>query len=834
MDDSRHWAPTILQSLLQAIEWLDLCGRHGIILNPEKFVFARETVTFAGFEITMSSVRPTPEFLVSIQDFPPPSSITDVKAWCGLLNQAAYAFASAHYLLPFRELMKPDVSFDWTDELNKLFEASKSVIIKEIEQGVRIFEKSRPTCLSTDWSKSGIGYWLSQKHCECPSATPFCCKSGWKITLIGSRFTRGAECRYAPIEGEALAVVVALDKTRYFVLGCSDLIVAVDHKPLLKIFTDRSLNDIPNTRLRNLKEKTLRYKFDIIYIPGTKHKVADAMSRYPSSASDDPMLHLEDDVAAINIGDSRQTLSMHDFLSSIRCDEQIDTSVDEQVLSTAIASLNSIEATTWNRVKLETNSDENMIQLISIIENGFPPNRNDIPPELREYHQFREHLSSIDSVVLYKDRVVIPPSLRPSIIDALHAAHHCITSMTARAETSVFWPGITSAIQRLRSTCPDCERNAPSQPSAPPFPPVLPRYPFQCICGDYFHHKGSYYLIIVDRYSNWLIVERGQEGSKGLIICLRRTFATFGIPDECSSDGGPEFIANQTQLFLRDWGIHHRKASVAFPHSNCRAEIGVKSAKRLIMSNTGPKGNLDTDPFQRAVLQHRNMPDPVTKVSPAMCVFGRPVKDFIPILPGKYEPHPSWTAMLSAREDALRARHLKETEKWSEHTKQLPPLIVGDQVRVQNQTGPNPTNWDRTGKVTEVRQFDQYAVRVDGSGRTTLRNRKFLRKFATLHKAPLPRMIADDLKHLGTPFPTPTTSEVSPPTQAAPEDTVTPSPPTAPSSPTSDVSRAPPPPTPPPSPSPPPSISASYFGKSRASSFSIDQSSLLSVSSAAL
>ena len=419
-----------------------------------KFVFARETVTFAGFQITMSSVRLTPEFLISIQDFLTPGTITDVRAWCGLLNQAAYAFSSAQHLLPFRELMKPDVDFNWTDELDQLLEASKSVIIKEIEKGVCIFEKSRPTCLSTDWSKSGIGYWLSQKHCKCPSVTPLCCKSGWKITLIGSRFTRGAECQYAPIEGEALAVVVALDKTRYFVLGCSNLIIAVDHKPLLKIFTDRSLNDIPNTRLQNLKEKTLRYRFDIIHIPGTKNKAADAMSRYPSSASDDPMLHLEDDVAAINIGDSRQTPSMHDFLSSIRCDEQIDTSVDEQVLSTAIAALNSIEATTWNRVKLETNSDENMIQLISIIEDGFPPNRNDMPPELQEYHQFREHLSSIDSVVLYKDRVVIPPSLRPSVIDALHAAHHCITSMTARAETSVFWPC-------SRPPSNDCAQRAP-------------------------------------------------------------------------------------------------------------------------------------------------------------------------------------------------------------------------------------------------------------------------------------------------------------------------------------------------------------------------------------
>ena len=42
---------------------------------------------------------------------------------------------------------------------------------------------------------------------------------------------------------------------------------------------------------------------------------------------------------------------------------------------------------------------------------------------------------------------------------------------------------------------------------------------------------------------------------------------------------------------------------------------------------------------------------------------------------------------------------------------------------LQNQVGPHPLKWDKTGRVIEVRQFDQYVVRVDGSGRVTLRNR---------------------------------------------------------------------------------------------------------------
>lgn len=120
----------------------------------------------------------------------------------------------------------------------------------------------------------------------------------------------------------------------------------------------------------------------------------------------------------------------------------------------------------------------------------------------------------------------------------------------------------------------------------------------------------------------------------------------------------------------------------------------------MITSNTSPTGELDTDSFRIA---YRNTPDPETT-----CVFGRPIKDFILVLPGRYEPHPTWKDTLDRREEALRARHMKAQERWSEHTKRLPPLKVGDLVLIQNQVGHHPTKWDKKGVILEVRQFDQY------------------------------------------------------------------------------------------------------------------------------
>ena len=111
-------------------------------------------------------------------------------------------------------------------------------IVDLVIDGVKSFDLTKRTCLQTDWCRDGIGYLLLQKHCDCEMDTPICCKDGWKLIFAGSRFTKPAESRYSPTEGEALAVSWALHHSRMYTLGCDNLLVAVDHKPLLGIFND--------------------------------------------------------------------------------------------------------------------------------------------------------------------------------------------------------------------------------------------------------------------------------------------------------------------------------------------------------------------------------------------------------------------------------------------------------------------------------------------------------------------------------------------------------------------------------------------------------------------
>ena len=185
-----------------------------------------------------------------------PRNITDVRSLFGLINQVSYCQSSSEELRPFRELLSPSTTFYWDDTLGAAFAHAKSEIIKTSAEGVKIFDKRRKTCLSTDWCKYGIGFSLGQKHCSCPSNEPSCCQTGWKLTFASNRYTHNAEENYAPVEGNALAVAWALDKARHFVIGCNDLIVATDHKPLLKVLGDRKMEDIKNAPLQPEEENT--------------------------------------------------------------------------------------------------------------------------------------------------------------------------------------------------------------------------------------------------------------------------------------------------------------------------------------------------------------------------------------------------------------------------------------------------------------------------------------------------------------------------------------------------------------------------------------------------
>ena len=692
----KHWWRTI--------DFLIKVGTSGVVLNPDKFQFARKSVDFAGFRITSETIEPLPRYVNAIKSFPVPKNLTDVKSWFGLINQVSNYSQLRGVMAPFRRFLSPKTKFEWGPELDKAFIHSKAAIVESIRTGVKIFDLEKRTCLRPDWSKKGIGYFLLQKHCQCSTIQPGCCTEGWKVTLAGSRFLSKAESRYAAIEGEALAIAWGLEQTRYFTQGCRDLLVVTDHKPLVRIFEDRTLDEIPNTRLFRIKQRTLPWYFRILYMPGSTNAAADAASRHPLP-NYEVQLNTKEDLYEESI-----TMAIHQEAEDL----------------TTLA---------WETIVNETVKDPVLSELNRAIANGFVGAYNNIQPYMRFKDSFYVH----NGAIMFNDRVVIPGSLRKLVLRSLHAAHQGVSTMLMRAQAIVYWPGMSKDLHDIRAGCKDCNQNAPSQATLPSEPSNPPLTPFEQIFSDFFQFAGFHYLVVGDRLSGWCEVfptptGSSSSGARGLVKCLRRLFSTFGVPQELSSDGGPEFTASLTKDFLHRWGVKHRQSSAYNPSSNGRAEVAVKCAKRLLRANVDHTGSLNSDNFLRAIMILRNTPDADCNVSPAQILFGRPLRDnllFSHRLQKYAYPSMSgvWKRAWRSKEDALRSRFIRNSEDYNAKSRSLPPLKIGDNCLVQNCHGNYPKKWGLSGTVVETLPHQKYVIKIDGSGRVTTRNRRHLKVY---------------------------------------------------------------------------------------------------------
>ena len=418
VDDICLFDNTIEGAFWHAWELLETCAKNGIVINQSKMQFCKQSINFAGLSVTNQGVQPSTHMLSAIRNFPPPTDITKARAFFGLVNQVQWAYANGPEIRPFRNLVKPNSSFAWTNELKTLFEECKLKILHQVRDGVRKYDTNRVTCLQTDYSKSGLGYLLLQKHCRCSlDNSPVCCSTGWKLVYAGSGFTKGAEERYAPTEGELLAVSWVLNHAHIFTKGCPNLLVVTDHKPLLGILNDKPYESIKNPRILRLKEQTMPYDFIIKYNRGKWHHGPDALSRSPQ----------------INLINMIEPIS-HTFstISTI-----LETETDAVLAATNIGESTSISIEDIGKATAE---DPVMSKLMTTITNGFPETQHMTDSSIRNYFNAKGNLWVQDDIIMFKDRIVVPSLYREKCLQLLHSAHQGVEGMKARAANSIYWP----------------------------------------------------------------------------------------------------------------------------------------------------------------------------------------------------------------------------------------------------------------------------------------------------------------------------------------------------------------------------------------------------------
>ena len=708
IDDVLLWDNDIKSSFFRAWEFLSFCANNGIVLSKKKFKFCQDNVEFAGLQILQNGIAPSKKILQAIEEFPTPTSLTDARSWFGLVNQVAWAHSDSSTMTPFRELIKPNTPFYWDDNLEHIFTTSKEHLIKLVKHGVRNFDTSKPTCIQTDWSQQGIGFLLMQKHCGCPVDTkidPKCCKSGWKLTYAGSRFTTDAETRYSPTEGEALAVAWSLHKSKFFTLGCKNLTIATDHQPLLGLFK-KQLDKITTPRLLRIVSKTLMFTFNIVYTPGVANKGADAVSRNPVSKDSNPLI--TDDIA-----DHMDNIPPSCFA----------------ILNTQHLSVTDDFHLPYSKLREAILSDDLYQSLQQLISNGFPVTKKGLKPELQAFWNLRDRLTqAARGIILMDHRIVVPSKCRRDILRLLHSAHQGVSSMKRRANECVYWPFMNKDLKNIRINCEYCNKIAPKQTKETLILTPDPAFPFQQVAADYFHVKGHTYLVLVDRYSGWFTLsyfKANTATSQNLIEECSALFSAYGAPEIFSSDGGPQFTAHDFKSFLADWSIHHRLSSANYAQSNGRAEAAVKTAKRIITDYVTENEPINQRKIAQAVLQHRNTPLSDLKLSPAQLLFHRQLRDKLPSHPRHYRLHKKWILTAKQRELLLRQKNEAAMRKYNHVSTTLRPFKTRTPVLLLT-SGKNP-RWTVSGSVVKCLPYRKYMIKLDGSGRVVIRNRRFIR-----------------------------------------------------------------------------------------------------------
>ena len=443
-----------------------------------------------------------------------------------------------------------------------------------------------------------------------------------------------------------------LEKCRMFILGARDLTVATDHKPLVKVLGDGNLDSIKNPRLFSIKERTLHYDYQIKHVPGAGHHAPDAFSRKRRQQQRKPQSHITVCLESTEFGDDYE-------ISSYAC-----AHAEAAVYSSLVTfheDNNAAKAITIPRVKDAASRDQTYLSLCDYCYAGFPPDPNQLANDLRPFWKIREDLYVSNGVVMYGDRLVIPASLRREVLECLHSAHQGVAGMKARASTCVYWPGMSADISSRRAQCHTCNTTAPSQPRLPLSPTPTPTYPFELVVADFFKLYGHDYLVYADRYTGWVTVSKSPATgttSSALIRDLQTAFTLYGAPLELATDGGPQFASHHTQQFLRDWGMKWRVYSAHYPQSNSRAELAVKTSKRLLRGNITDNGDLNMDAASRALLQYHNTPLPDIAVSPAQLLYGCKLRDHPPSFADSLKMRPEWLQLAEDRDRACAGWHV--------------------------------------------------------------------------------------------------------------------------------------------------------------------------------
>lgn len=664
MDDIIVWGSTRREHDDSLRKVFEAAASSNLRLNRSKCEFGSRELIFLGDLITDEGVKPDSAKVSAINDMETPKCKQDIQRFLGMVTYLAkwipdLSEKSTH----LRKLLEKDIAWQWNPEQEKAFQHLKSVLTTH--PVLQYYDPELPIRISSDASQNGLGAVILQ-----------CSDSTWKPVAYASRALTAAETRYAQIEKELLSITFACERFHQFIYG-STVEAETDHKPLISIFR-KSLNDCP-LRVQRLLLRVQKYDLRVTYTPGKYLVAADTLSRATETKSQsttetDVKTHVDMVISCMPVSDSRLC-----------------------------------------QIKEELLKDETMMSLKDVIISGWPAAKNDCPADIAAYWNFRDELSVAEGLILKGSKLVIPQSMRATVLRKIHEGHLGIEKCRRRARSVLFWPGINNDIAQLVERCDICRKYACKQTAEPLQPHEIPTRPWQRIGTDLFTYKKKDYLVVTDYFSLYpeVITIQSASSSQAIIMGLKSILARHGVPDILVSDNGPQYSSQEFRLFSKEWDFSHVTSSPHFPQSNGQSESAVKTVKTLL------KKALDSgQDFQKSLLAYRSAPLQ-DGLSPSQLLMGRNLKTFLPV-------HPSLLKLDTSadHENKLSVNKQKQKNYFDRSSHELEGLSSGDRVKLRD---PITSLWSEGATVQYQQAPRSYLVHTD-AGAELRRNRRDLYK----------------------------------------------------------------------------------------------------------
>ena len=237
--------------------FLEAISRNYFTLNESKTISSVPEIQILGYVVGNGLIRPDPERLRPLQDFPPPTTFKLLQRVLGMF--AYYAKWIDCFADKIRRLA--DVkSFPLSKEALQAFQRLKS----ELEHtALKSVDESKPFVVECDASDVAVSATLNQ---------------GGRPVAFMSRTLQGGERRYPAIEKEATAIIEAIRKWSHF-LSRRTFTLVTDQRSVAFMLDSRRRSKIKNNKVQQWRLELASYSYEIKYRPGKQNVGPDTLSR---------------------------------------------------------------------------------------------------------------------------------------------------------------------------------------------------------------------------------------------------------------------------------------------------------------------------------------------------------------------------------------------------------------------------------------------------------------------------------------------------------------------------------------------------------------------------